>query len=157
LSARNRKKVKRTAFKRRSRQRKPGDAHTILSFCAANHISESFYHSLKRKGCGPREIELLDKRIIITPEAEANWRCEREAETQRKREAAASSRSTVVEALAGQNSTNYGSSDSGRTRPTPLASSSSPKKTQCAGASSAAPRVENPPPQKRRNPPDADA
>jgi hypothetical protein len=82
--------VKRTAFQRRSRERKPGDAHTILSFCEANHISESLYHALKRKGRGPREIELLNKRIIITPEAEAEWRREREAETvvsRKKREA----------------------------------------------------------------------
>jgi hypothetical protein len=76
-------KVPRLAFRKRSARRKPGDAHTILSFCASNHISESHYFTLKRQGKGPREIELLNKRIIITPEAEADWRREREAETAR--------------------------------------------------------------------------
>jgi hypothetical protein len=82
---------KRLAFSKRSKRRKPGDAHTIPSFCESNAISESKYYSLKRQGKGPREIE-LDKRIIITPEAERDWRAEREAETaerrQREREAA---------------------------------------------------------------------
>jgi hypothetical protein len=97
LPKKKKRKVKRTAFQKRSKQRKPGDAHTIPSFCAANHISESLYHTLKRQGRGPREIELLDKRIIITPEAEVDWRAEREAETQRKRqERAAASAANIV-------------------------------------------------------------
>jgi hypothetical protein len=79
-------KVKRTAFQKRSKSRMPGDAHTIPSFCAANHISESFYYALKREGRGPREIVLDKKRVIITPEAERDWRAEREAETTRKRQ-----------------------------------------------------------------------
>jgi hypothetical protein len=83
-------KVPRTAYKRRSKHRKPGDAHTILSFCESNAISESFYYALKRKKKGPREIE-FDSRVIITPEAEADWRREREAETTAKRQRAAAS------------------------------------------------------------------
>jgi hypothetical protein len=83
---RKRKFKRRSQFKRNSRNRKPGDAHTILSFCASNAISESKYHDLKRKGKAPREIE-LDGRIIITPEAEADWRREREVETTQKRAA----------------------------------------------------------------------
>jgi hypothetical protein len=79
----------RLAFRKRSKHRKPGDAHTIPSFCESNAISESKYFSLKRQGKGPREIE-LGGRTIITPEAEAYWRAEREAETQARR--AASSR-----------------------------------------------------------------
>jgi hypothetical protein len=81
MSPRNR---KRTAFRRRSANRRPGDAHTRPSFCASNHISESLYFRLKREGKGPREIEIGD-RIIITPEAEADWRREREAETMAER------------------------------------------------------------------------
>jgi hypothetical protein len=77
---------KRPAFQRWTKHRKPGDAHTRLSFCASNKISESFYFKLKRQGKGPREIE-LDGRIIITPEAEADWRRDREAETMAKRSA----------------------------------------------------------------------
>jgi hypothetical protein len=82
-----RKKKKRPAFRRRSKHRKPGDAHTIPSFCESNAISESKYFSLKRQGKAPREID-LDGRIIITPEAEVDWRREREAETMAKRQAA---------------------------------------------------------------------
>jgi hypothetical protein len=84
MSPRKRKKVRRTAFQRQSRQRKPGDAHTILSFCASNQISESHYYALKRQGKGPREIE-LGGRTIISPEAETDWRREREAETMAER------------------------------------------------------------------------
>jgi hypothetical protein len=83
MSPRNR---KRSAFRRHSKHRKPGDAHTRLSFCLSNAISESKYFDLKRKGKGPREIE-LDGRIIITPDAERDWRLEREAETMAKRRA----------------------------------------------------------------------
>ena len=79
----------RLAFKQWSKNRKPGDAHTIPSFCKSNAISESKYRVLKRQGRGPREI-VLDGRIIITPEAEADWRREREAETLAKRKAASS-------------------------------------------------------------------
>jgi hypothetical protein len=91
MSPRKRKFKRRSTFRRRSRNRKPGDAHTRLSFCDRNAISESTYYKLKRLGKGPREIELFG-RVIITPEAEADWRRDREAETmakRREREAAA--------------------------------------------------------------------
>src|SRR5262245_53391687 len=90
-------KVRREAFRKRSKRRKPGDAHTIPSFCESNAISESTYYKLKRQGRGPREIE-IDKRVIITPEAQADWRREREAETvakRRARDAAAQSANTI--------------------------------------------------------------
>jgi hypothetical protein len=64
-----------------------------VSFCENNNISESLYFALKRQGKGPREIE-LNKRIIITEQAEADWRAEREAETMAKR-AAESARSVA--------------------------------------------------------------
>jgi len=75
---------KRLAFSKHSKRRKSGDAHTIPSFCKSNAISESKYYGLKRQNRGPREIE-LDGRIIITPEAEADWRREQEAETTQRR------------------------------------------------------------------------
>jgi hypothetical protein len=87
-------KHRRPTFRASGRRRKPGDAHTIPSFCAANHISEAFYFQLKRAGKGPREIQ-LNKRIIITPEAEQDWRREREAET-----AAANATKAAAEAAA---------------------------------------------------------
>ena len=76
---------RRLEFKRRSKKRQPGDAHTILSFCESNAISPSKYYALKRQDRGPREIE-LDGRIIISPEAEIAWRREMEAETAAKRQ-----------------------------------------------------------------------
>jgi hypothetical protein len=91
---RKRKFKRRTQFKQYSKNRKPGQAHTRVSFCENNAISESLYFSLKRQGRGPREIE-LDGRIIITPEAEAAWRAEREAETMAKRQAAESRRAAA--------------------------------------------------------------
>jgi hypothetical protein len=82
-----RKKERRPSFSAHARRRKPGDAHTIPSFCASNAISLAHYYKLKRQGKGPREI-VLDKRVIISPEAEADWRREREAETMARRQQA---------------------------------------------------------------------
>ena len=92
MSPRNR---KRPAFRRHSKHRKPGDAHTRLSFCLSNAISESKYFDLKRKGKGPREIE-LDGRIIITPEAERDWRLEQERETAERRARKAETATTAA-------------------------------------------------------------
>jgi hypothetical protein len=86
---------KRPAFRRHSKHRKPGDAHTRLSFCLSNAISESKYFDLKRKGKGPREIE-LDGRIIITPEAERDWRLEQERETAERRARKAETATTAA-------------------------------------------------------------
>ena len=79
MSPRSRKR-RRLAFQKRSKHRKPGDAHTIPSFCESNAISESYYYALKRVGRGPKEIK-LGNRVLISPEAEAAWRRAREAET----------------------------------------------------------------------------
>jgi hypothetical protein len=85
-SSSSRSRERKRRFLQRSARHKPGMVHNIPSFCKNNDISQTTYFSLKRKGRGPREIE-LDGRIIITPEAEADWRREREAETAAKREA----------------------------------------------------------------------
>jgi hypothetical protein len=97
MSPRKRKFKRRSTFRRHSKRRKPGDAHTIPSFCVSNAISESLYFELKRKGKGPREIE-LENRIIITPDAEADWRREREAETAERRAASAAIRAASLNA-----------------------------------------------------------
>lgn len=65
--------------KRRPRSRQPNDVHDIPSFCQANGISVSTYYALKRDGKQPREMK-VNKRILITPKAEEDWRAEREAE-----------------------------------------------------------------------------
>jgi hypothetical protein len=77
------------AFRKRSKQRQPGHADTIPSFCESEAISESLYHKLKRLGKGPREM-LVEGAVRISPEAKADWRREREAETMAKRQAAES-------------------------------------------------------------------
>jgi hypothetical protein len=80
--------IKRPAFRKYSKNRRPGDLHTRLSFCVSNMISESKYFDLKRRGKGPREIE-IDGSVRITPEAEQDWRRMMEAETAERRKAAA--------------------------------------------------------------------
>jgi hypothetical protein len=74
------KQRRRVAYLERSHNRRPGDAHTILSFCISNAISQSKYFDLKRKGKGPRELR-IDGRVLISPQAENDWRAQREAET----------------------------------------------------------------------------
>jgi hypothetical protein len=67
-----------------AQNRKPGDALTIAAFCDRNAISEALFFALQRLGKGPRTTKLL-KRTVIFPEAEADWRRDREAETTAKR------------------------------------------------------------------------
>lgn len=57
------------------------DAFTIAEFCARNgKISRAFYFKLRSEGLGPRELR-LGTRVLITAEAAADWRREREAAT----------------------------------------------------------------------------
>jgi hypothetical protein len=51
---------------------------TREEFCARNRISIPFYNKLKTQGLGPRETRVQSK-ILITAEADADWRAEREA------------------------------------------------------------------------------
>ena len=53
-------------------------AMSISQFCAAHNILEAFYYKLKKAGQGPREMH-LGSRTLITMEAAAIWRAEREA------------------------------------------------------------------------------
>jgi hypothetical protein len=54
-------------------------AFTIPQFCARNgDFSEGFYRKMRKQGLGPRETRILD-RVIITEDAETDWRREREA------------------------------------------------------------------------------
>jgi hypothetical protein len=57
----------------------PRKAFSIPQFCARNgDLSEGFYRKMRERGLGPRETRILD-RVIITEEAETEWRREREA------------------------------------------------------------------------------
>jgi hypothetical protein len=54
-----------------------GQALSISQFCARNNISRGFFYKLKKSGKAPR-IMKIDGRRIISPEAERDWRVERE-------------------------------------------------------------------------------
>jgi hypothetical protein len=45
----------------------------IGDFCRVNKICRSSYYNLRKRGKGPRETR-MGKRVIITPEAHAEWR-----------------------------------------------------------------------------------
>lgn len=57
-------------------------AFTISSFCVAHDLSESFYHKLRNRGLGPREMR-IGARVLISHEAASNWRKAREKATLR--------------------------------------------------------------------------
>jgi hypothetical protein len=51
---------------------------TIPQFCNAHNISEGFYYKLKKQKLTPREMK-VGTRTLVTFEAAADWRAEREA------------------------------------------------------------------------------
>jgi predicted DNA-binding transcriptional regulator AlpA len=56
----------------------PRLALSIPEFCKAHGISEGFFYKLKKQGESPREMK-VGARTLITFEAAADWRAEREA------------------------------------------------------------------------------
>jgi predicted DNA-binding transcriptional regulator AlpA len=56
-----------------------GQALSISQFCARNDISRSFFYKLKKGRKAPRTMQ-VGGRQIISPEAERDWRLERERE-----------------------------------------------------------------------------
>jgi predicted DNA-binding transcriptional regulator AlpA len=59
----------------------PGpDAYGIASFCAAHNISRATFYNLLRAGEAPRLMR-VGTRVLISREAAADWRHEREAAT----------------------------------------------------------------------------
>ena len=55
-------------------------ALTIAEFCEAHRLSQSMYFKIRGQGLGPREMR-VGARVLITFEAAAAWRAEREAKT----------------------------------------------------------------------------
>jgi hypothetical protein len=53
-------------------------SYTIDEFCNAHRISRAHFFNLKKAGIGPREMH-LGGRVVISREAAADWRREREA------------------------------------------------------------------------------
>lgn len=54
-------------------------AQTIPQFCDSNNISRAHFYNLRKIGKGPR-IFYTGKKPLISKEASADWRREREAE-----------------------------------------------------------------------------
>jgi predicted DNA-binding transcriptional regulator AlpA len=63
-----------------SRPPTPRLALSIPEFCEAHGISEGLFYKLKKQGEGPREMK-VGTRTLITFEAAAEWRGEREKAT----------------------------------------------------------------------------
>ena len=51
--------------------------YTISEFCHRHHVSVAFYYKQRKLGLGPREM-VLGRRRLISAEAAAEWRRERE-------------------------------------------------------------------------------
>ena len=56
----------------------PRAAFTVSEFCEAHRISQAKYYEMKKEGWGPIEME-VGRRRLISYEAAAEWRREREA------------------------------------------------------------------------------
>jgi hypothetical protein len=56
----------------------PRAAYSIREFCEAHRISVRAYFKMKAEGWGPTEMR-IGKRVVISLEAAARWRAEREA------------------------------------------------------------------------------
>jgi hypothetical protein len=65
-------------FRLMGEQAKPRDT-SIDAFCKRKGISRGTYLNMRKAGKGPRELAVGVRRII-TPEAEADWDRERQAE-----------------------------------------------------------------------------
>src|SRR5215831_2263807 len=64
--------------------RGPPLAMSIRIFCALHGISEDMFYKMKRDGWGPATMK-VGSRTLISVEAAAAWRREREAETAERR------------------------------------------------------------------------
>jgi hypothetical protein len=62
-------------------QSAPTMARTIREFCAGHRISRTHFHNLRKAGKGPRVMR-LGRRVLITPEAEADWHAQLEQEAE---------------------------------------------------------------------------
>jgi hypothetical protein len=63
-----------------SRRIEPVDAFSIAAFCERHDISVAHYYRLRCEGKTPAEMK-LGSRILISKEAAAKWRRQRERET----------------------------------------------------------------------------
>ena len=61
-------------------------AYTVAEFCTAHRISRAQYYEMKKLGEAPDEMHAKNK-ILISVEAAARWRMEREGATALKKRA----------------------------------------------------------------------
>lgn len=52
---------------------------SIPEFCTRNRISRAHFYNIAKAGIGPRVMR-VGRRCLVTPEAEIEWRRERETE-----------------------------------------------------------------------------
>jgi predicted DNA-binding transcriptional regulator AlpA len=57
-------------------------AYTIDEFCAAHGICRKTFYNLEKDGKGPRRMQ-VGARVLISIEAAADWRREREQATEK--------------------------------------------------------------------------
>lgn len=55
-------------------------AYSVQEFCRAHRISRAMFYKMQYDGIGPRTMK-VGTRTLISDEAAADWRREREAET----------------------------------------------------------------------------
>jgi hypothetical protein len=55
-------------------------AYSIAAFCAEHSLSRSMFYKLQSESIGPRLMKVGTK-VLISAEAAADWRAEREAAT----------------------------------------------------------------------------
>ena len=79
--------------------RGPPLAMSIREFCALHGISEDMFYKMQREGWGPATMK-VGSRTLISHEAAADWRREREAAAEHRRKAAAGTDVTVTTATA---------------------------------------------------------
>jgi hypothetical protein len=53
---------------------------TIKTFCLAHHLSEAMFFKMREMGIGPDEMR-VGSRVLISFEAAAKWRAQREVTT----------------------------------------------------------------------------
>jgi hypothetical protein len=68
-------------------QRPTQAAYTVPEFCLAHRISRTALYKMWQQGFGPRRFQVgsgRSSKVIITIEAAADWRRERETATEQK-------------------------------------------------------------------------
>jgi hypothetical protein len=62
------------------RVRGPDDDYSVREWCFKRGISKVHFYQLLKLGCGPRTMK-VGKRRTISPQADAEWQRDREAES----------------------------------------------------------------------------